>query len=308
MNNLETLKNELINQKNILESKNYNVTVANINPSPSEITSTLNNILENVPEVSTYASYYKIFLDPATFNTPISNLIIPEGTINIRDYFAANLGTNLTGTITIPNSVQSIGIRSFAETSITDVNFSQNITEIANYGFYNCSNLNKIILPDSLTTLGAYSFQNVTECTELHISESLLKIESSTFKVLNKITSLTIPASVTNIASSNFHTVPLLENLYIKGNNTVFASSTTFTSHNPNLKIWVNFDKIASYSKTTNLTKVHDHLISEVTISQLTFPTTDVELKWFASIDDANSNVNNITTPTSVGTYYCKVA
>lgn len=50
MNNLESLKEELIAQKTAIESKGGNVAVLNLNPSPSEITDGINTIV--VPEVN----------------------------------------------------------------------------------------------------------------------------------------------------------------------------------------------------------------------------------------------------------------
>ena len=94
----------------------------------------------------------------------------------------------------------------------------------------------------------------------------------------------------------------------IKGNSTTFASSSIFSTHNTQLKIWVNFDAIAHYASVTNLTKVKDHIISEVTVSDSTFPTTSVSLKWFATINDAVTGANIITTPSGSKTYYCKLA
>lgn len=308
MNNLETLKNELINQKNLLESKNYSVTTASTYPSPSEITASMQTLLENVPEVSTYATLYKIFADPTTFNTIISDLVIPEGTTNLRDYFAARLGENLIGNVTLPESVIVIGDRAFAETNITECIFPQNLTSIGSYAFYKCPNLQRIIIPDSVTTLGSYSYHMTNDFTELRLSENLTELTNSAFRIANLLTSVTIPAKITKINTNNFFTVPLLENFYLKGNNVTFSSSSIFGTHNDKLKIWVNFDAIATYYSMTNLTKAKDHLISEVTISELNFPTTSVALNWYATIDDATTGANVLTSPSSIGTYYCKVA
>jgi len=307
MNNLETLKNELINQKKILENKNYTVTTANTYPSPSEITTSLNGLLENIPEVATYSAYYKTFADPSTFNTVISNLIVPEGTINIRSYFTMQLGEYLTGTVSLPSTVQTIGRNAFAETDITNIVLPNGLTDIEMYAFNGCTKLKKMIMPDTVTSIGAYSFQNCTDLLELHLSESLTEIPNACFKVLNYLSSLTLPASLTKITSNNFLTVPSLEDVYIEGSTLNFSSSTIFSTHNDNLKIWVNFNNIATFANLTNLSKVKDHIISEVTISELTFPTSSISLKWYASITDAVGKINNITTPTAVGTYYCTV-
>ena len=307
MNNLEILKTELINQKTILESKNYNVAVANQNPSPSEITASLKTILENNEEVATYSNYYKTIIDPATSNNVITDIIIPDGTVDIKDYFVASLGEYLTGTINMPSTVSSVGIYAFYKTNITDINFSPNLTKIGNYAFANCTSLKKIIMPDTVSSLGSYSFFLASDITELHISENVPSIGMSTFKTLNLLTSITIPASVTSISGNNFYIIPLVENVYVKGSNTTFSSSSAFATHNELLKIWVNFDVMYTYSRSTNLAHVVDHLISEVTIEDTSFPLINVDLNWFATVEDATNGVNILTEPTTTGTYYCKV-
>lgn len=309
MNNIETLKNELINQKNILESKKYSVAVANINPSPSEITECLKTISENNENASLFSTYYKTLVDPTTYNYQINNMVFPDEIVTIRNNFAYNLGNLLTGSLNIPDTVTNIGSRAFSTTSISSVTFPTNLTELGNYAFSDCPNLKSIVLPDSLTTLGTYCFNNTSEITELRFGKNLTNIPISVFKTLNQLTTVTIPANITSIASNNFYTVPLLENVYIEGNNTTLSSSSIFYSHNANLKIWVNFDVIATYAKSTNVTRVKDHLISEVLVEDTSFPTnTNVSFVWYRTVEDATNNVNALTAPNGSGTYYCKIS
>ena len=48
MNSIDIIKQELINQKTLLEQKGFTVNVANTNPSPTEITEAINNIEVNL--------------------------------------------------------------------------------------------------------------------------------------------------------------------------------------------------------------------------------------------------------------------
>lgn len=307
MNHLETLKNELVNQKNILESKNYTVPTQNLYPSPSEISASLNMILDNVPEVSQFSSYYKTLCDPSTYNTIISNLQLPTGITSIRPYAFSHLGANLTGTVTFPSTLTEISERAFLVTNITNITLHDGITTIGNYAFSECEKLQNAIIPNSVTSLGSYAFYKSNDIETIQIPNSISELPNSTFRDLNKLTSLTIPANITKLASGNFYTIPLVENIYLMGNTTL-ATSNTFATHNNNLKIWVNFDLFGTYATQTNYSKVKDHLISEVTVTDASFPTSSVSLKWYSSIENATNNTNAITSPSGSATYYCKLA
>ena len=58
----------------------------------------------------------------------------------------------------IPNSVTTIGESAFNGTSIHSVNLPSGITEISSNAFYNCTSLTSITIPDSVTSIGAYAF------------------------------------------------------------------------------------------------------------------------------------------------------
>lgn len=308
MSNLETLKNELITQKSVLETKGYNVDVANTNPSPSEITTAIRGVMANDPNLNAYSSYFKTLLDPDAEGTVINNIVFPNNITKIRPYLFYTMGSYLTGVVNIPQSCKQIGTNSFYTTDISEVNFPEGLERILTYAFRKCVNLTKVIIPDSVIELGAQAFNEVTELTELHFGSGITTITATNFKVLNVLKELTIPANITSIATANFYECPSLENLYILGSEMVISNSSFLETHNNNLKVWVNFDNLFYFYNLTNMAKVKDHLICSVDVSDTSFPTiVNLPLKWFASIEDATNNTNIITTPTGSGTYYCKV-
>lgn len=308
MNNLETLKNELINQKNILENKQYTVNVAGTNPSPSEITTALNNVMSNNSNSNLASNYLRVFADPSTTDYVINDIVFPEGIVKIKDYFAEGLGEHLTGKLNFPETVTHIGSRSFYETNIDTINFPSNLIEIAGYAFRYCDKVTKVIMPDSVTSMGTSAFEGLTELTEIHISTGLTTLANINFRTLNVLTSVEIPAGISTLGT-NFYTCPSLENIYFRNDNMTIPISSVLGTHNENLKVWVNFTGIGKFAKQTNSAKFKDHLISEYQITTETeFPTTTVTLNWFASINDATNNTNILSAPNGAGTYYCKVA
>lgn len=308
MNNLETLKNELISQKQILESKNYAVEVVGTNPSPSEITNALNGVMINDENLNLYGNYYRVMADPSTTDYIINDMVFPSGVVSIRQYFTEGIGAHLTGKLTLPESVTEIGSRAFYETSINEINFPSNLQTINGYAFRYCSNVTKVNMPDTVTSLGNCAFEGLTELTELHISTGLTTLANTNFRILNKLTSLEIPEQISSIGL-NFYTCPALENLYFKNDSMTIPISSVLGTHNENLKIWVNFTGIGKYAKQTNCAKFLDHFICQYEIStETTFPTTTVSLNWFASVEDASNSTNILSAPNGAGTYYCKIA
>ena len=81
--------------------------------------------------------------------------------------------------VTIPNSVTSIGKSAFFGNNLTSITIPDSVTSIGNGAFEN-NQLTSVTIPDSVTSIGSYAFRE------------------------NKLTSVTIPTSVTSIGSCAF--------------------------------------------------------------------------------------------------------
>lgn len=155
--------------------------------------------------------------------------IIPEGTTTIGDN--AYRGTTYK-CVAIPNSVTSIGLRSFdhcrfltsitipdSVTSIGDYAFSDcwdmtsitignGVTSIRSYAFSSCS-MTSITIPNSVKIIGNYAFSYCTSLTSITIPNSVTTIGNSAFGYCTSLTSITIGNSVTSIGNSAFISCPL---------------------------------------------------------------------------------------------------
>jgi len=146
-------------------------------------------------------------------------------------------------TITIPDSVTSIGTRIFYDchnlSSITvdtnNFNFCvlngallnksqttliayanmyaksytlpDTVTQIADYAFYNCTNLTSITInaTSQLTTIGYMAFYQCTNMVGLTIPQFVTTIKGAAFSSLFQLTSISIPDSVTSIGGDAFY-------------------------------------------------------------------------------------------------------
>jgi fibronectin type 3 domain-containing protein len=158
--------------------------------------------------------------------------------------------SGLSGTLTIPASVQSIGLYAFSScTGLSALSFpdTSSLTTLANYAFSGCSGLDgTLTFPSSLQSIGAFAFYGCSgldalslpktgsltsigvsaflECTELKditLPDSLQTIGSSAFVDCSKLSgTLVIPASVTSIGTGVFFGCPILDALVFKNTST----------------------------------------------------------------------------------------
>ena len=132
--------------------------------------------------------------------------------------------------VTIPNSVSSLGNGAFSDCGLVSVIFNadsciraggrvpvfngcnglatfifgNNVKCIPNRLCYGLSGLTSVIINDSVTHIGNSAFQNCIGLTSVTIPNSVTTIGNSTFNNCSTLTSVTIPNSVTTIGDSAF--------------------------------------------------------------------------------------------------------
>ena len=143
-------------------------------------------------------------------------LIIPETkTINGVTYDVTAIGeyafyncSGLTGTLTIPNSVNTIDVGAFSECSgFTGLIIPNSVTTIGALAFVECSGFNgSLTIPSSVTSIGWGAFDGCSGFTgSLTIPNSITSINDMAFSECSGFTgSLTIPNSVTSIGNEAF--------------------------------------------------------------------------------------------------------
>lgn len=185
--------------------------------------------------------------------TATSNLTIPS-TINITNdttivYNVVSIedeafrdNTLLTGTVTLPDSIITCGIRAFQEcTNITNVVLPSTLTNIPLGLFFGCTGLTSINIPSNVTTIDNIAFRDCGSLTgNLILPSSLSYIGISSFRktaITSVYFSLPFTQSLT-IDNTAFIDCTLLNSFYMYGNmssnysigNSTFAGCNALTS------------------------------------------------------------------------------
>ena len=133
--------------------------------------------------------------------------------------------TGLTS-ITIPNSVTSIGTAAFYNCrSLTSITIPDSVTSIGEVAFGSCMGLTSVTIPDSVTVIDSRTFEACSGLTSITISKNLSRIGDSAFNGCSSLTSVTIPDSVTKIESSTFYGCTSLTSITIPNSVTSIGGS-----------------------------------------------------------------------------------
>ena len=153
----------------------------------------------NVQVIGDYA-----FANTGNFNGPTS---WAEGTHTIGTYaFYKCTNLKLIDAVALPASVKNIGVYAFAECSNIQIDISKTqITEVADYLFYNCDNLHNLTLPNTVVTVGAYAFSECNNLNEVVMGENVTTIREGAFYLCGNLHTAKIPEGVTAIENNTFN-------------------------------------------------------------------------------------------------------
>ena len=118
--------------------------------------------------------------------------------------------------ITIPNSVKSIGNRAFYECkSLQSITIPNSVTSIGKEAFSCCESLQSITIPNSVKSIGNYAFRNCESLQSVTIPNSVTSIEDHAFSGCESHQSVTIPNSVKSIGKEAFSGCVSLQSITI---------------------------------------------------------------------------------------------
>lgn len=136
----------------------------------------------------------------------LRNVTIPETVVKIghHAFYACALES-----IVIPDSVTEIGTGCFfGNSALVSVSFSENISELPQSCFRNCTNLKNIIIPQNVTDIGDFCFSGCTALSSVSLGENVGNIGDCAFYMCSSMNAVYIPPSVNEIGEYAFGFVP----------------------------------------------------------------------------------------------------
>ncbi|MBT3427784.1 MAG: leucine-rich repeat domain-containing protein, partial [Gammaproteobacteria bacterium] len=121
----------------------------------------------SVTSIGTDAFLNTHMVEYSRFNH-LTSVTIPNSVTSIGD--SAFHGNKLTS-VTIPDSVTSIGLNAFSKNQLTSVTIPDSVTSIEGGAFHG-NKLTSVTIPDSVTSIGDYAFSN-NQLTSVIIPDSV---------------------------------------------------------------------------------------------------------------------------------------
>ena len=116
-----------------------------------------------------------------------NNKTYPVVGINMGAFYGCNVTS-----VSIPNSVTSIGSAAFMNcTQLTSITIPD-ITEIWDHVFHGCSRLTSITIPNTVTVIGQWAFADCTSLTSIHIPSGVTEIQEATLMGCENLTEITV--------------------------------------------------------------------------------------------------------------------
>ena len=238
----------------------------------------------------------------------IRTVVINEGVTNIGNHMFQH-SRNLTS-VSIPNSVTSIGRDAFRQTGLTSVIIPNSVTSIGRGAFWDAP-LTEVIIPYGVTSIGDEAFRTTfpfhsSALTSVILPNSITKLGNQIFEGNINLTSITIPNSVTIIGGGAFrHTG--LTSVVIPNSVTYIGviafEHTPLTSITiPNSVTSIGLGAFANTSLTSitlpeNITSIEESTFRHTPLVSIVIPENVTSIGWRAF---ENTNITSITIPRNV--------
>ncbi len=110
--------------------------------------------------------------------------------------------------ITLPDTLERIGVGSFLDSTVQTVNFGSGVTRIGEYAFNGCTGLTSVSIPSSVTEIAVGAFFRCSRLSSIAFAEGLTTIGMGAFQQ-TALTNITFPSSLTSIGVAAFNKLGL---------------------------------------------------------------------------------------------------
>lgn len=244
---------------------------------PSSSSNYINNV--KVPNV---------VIEEELFNIPVTTIEENAFGVSANISYDSRLSCTIMQSISIPNTVTTIGFEAF----------------------YGCSGLKgTFVIPDSITSIGMWAFYSCDRIAKVIIGDGLSNLQMRVFGSCASLSSVTIGSSISTIntyaftGSTNIKEVINKSSLTISAGSTTYGDltnkSTTFITTNPNAsKVLVDLNDFIWYNNSSS----DKQLLGWCGVgNELNFPNgiTEVPADFFVV---SETDITSVTIPNSVNT------
>ena len=167
------------------------------------------------------------------YNGTASNVTIPS---TIYGYKVSEIGynsfydNNNIISVTLPNSLKSIGYSAFAKTNLKKVTIPNSVTEIGHYAFSGCENLSSLTFSNKLESIGDRCFENCTSLTSVTLPNSVTAIGWSAFDSCSSLKTVSIGSGLKHCETQSsswyiFKNCIALESITVSSSNNNYSSA-----------------------------------------------------------------------------------
>lgn len=244
--------------------------------------------ITNLDVLFDYLGMYNISLDLT--NKP-AGFIKVDGVVYNTDMTKVYIcDKDKTGSYVMPDSVTEISREAFANTLLTDVIVSKNVTEIVYGTFADCLKLESVVLPESVTDIGFGAFTKCKSLTTIELPSTLEYLNMRAF-AYSGIQSITIPSTVEYIGDACFKGSALEEVVISNGVMAVgpycFSESLVKDVTLPDSVVYVghegfSYTPLESIKLSENLEAVNAEVFYDTKLTSITIPKSVFEIGYYA--------------------------
>ena len=145
--------------------------------------------------------------------TGMTDAAIPDTVSIIGGY--AFYGCNHLTDAALPAGLTKLGYSSFYGSGLLSLTIPSGVTEIPEYCFQRCTQLESVTIPDSVTRFRNYGFSGCTALTEIRVPAGVTLMGSYVFSGCTALEKVTLSAGLTTLGYSMFARCTALESIII---------------------------------------------------------------------------------------------
>lgn len=204
-------------------------------------------IPENIEEIGNHIFWNCSALTEVIYNSgaPVSKDMF-EGCSSLKN-------------ITFNNDISEIKDNAFLDcTSLADISLPETIQRIGQSAFYGCTSLTDISLPETIQQIGQSAFYGCSSLESIELPKAMTYISENLFRDCSKLKTIIMPA-ITKIAANAFNGCNALKDIYYPGNKEAWNKLSVGTGNDvlftAKLQTYHNYNYIPFCTITTKYTK-----------------------------------------------------